>query len=336
MLQEAAPVTAKPTSFGDLPVETILNVLMSVPDLDSLVNASMSCRQWNVIVRRFESQVSKAVLSNELGGLSALPAGAIEALRIPLNSDNNIATDLFKLRSFILPKVAGPHPFADEYDALWMHARFAMEIQQAMGVSTVQSEDEFDPIRGPYSIKTAREVMQVHRAHTRLADMHFKSSDAEAPGSQPIQPTSREPFETALWHFEAFCRLFGGHRWYTRWRDSVCFKIIIHAYWQSRTRAEIESIREVHTFLSKLVSATVPGSKVIEGVCPHGDISQCEPCRVLAEVRHRKVDSRFERTVEGAISSGLVGILERMSRNSSPCPHEHPFFLNSFLHEKDL
>ncbi|KAJ4418570.1 hypothetical protein N0V82_005455 [Gnomoniopsis sp. IMI 355080] len=262
-------------SLSTLPVEVVQDVLGFLPDVDSVANASMSCRRWYAAFRAIETHLLEKALCRELGNLSDLHPGAIVALRIPLNQDN--ARDLNDLLSF-MPIPTGPTPHKAR-DVIVKHARAAAAIHTMAGVVRAQPEADFDPIKGPFTIKRARDMVQVHKAHRRLTEMFLVPF---LMGAKAIERSPGSPdFETALWHFETFCRLFGGQLWYWRWRSSICFVWIIEAFWECHTRDEADGISEVHSFLTALVIRDI--TSVIQAPCiwlkaPYPrDWSECSP-----------------------------------------------------------
>lgn len=94
MPQHTIPTTSLSPldSLRQLPLEIIQQVLKSLPDVNSVPNASMSCRLFKDALRGHESDTLKAELYIELGDLHP---EAIKALQIPVS--NNISRDLDKL-----------------------------------------------------------------------------------------------------------------------------------------------------------------------------------------------------------------------------------------------
>lgn len=308
-----------PHHVHNLPVEIIQDILGFLPDIESVANASMSCWQWQNGLRAFEAQILEKVLFREMGDLADLPRAAIEAFQIPYIQD---FTDLDKILSFL--------PTQPEYqyypyrERLLLRARNSGEIQAAMGMASANPEKRFDLFEGPYNLKRALDITKTFQAHRKLADEYFVCRIRGVQADLAIQSSDRSKIETALWHFESFCRLFGGQLWYHRWSRSVSFAAIVMAYWESFTLVQELWIHSAHSFLVEITETALQDNKsrAMRAACVPKKFS--EPCGCqLCQERTREI--------EGAIATGLVGILAHRSDDFVPRRREHPFFLAEFI-----
>lgn len=100
------------------------------------------------------------------------------------------------------------------------------------------------------------------------------------------------------------------------------FDLIVDAYWEGRTRAEADSIKEVHAFLLSLVQNAGFDTEASEdAACSHPAVPGNVRCTLCTE-----------RAVEGALSTALVGILDRVTGHRTPARRrDHPFFLGELI-----
>lgn len=303
----------------NLPVEVVQNILGFLPDIESVANASMSCWQWQNGLRVFEAQILQKILFREMGNLADLHPGAIQALQIPYQRD---LPSLAKILSFF-PTRPVPRPCPSR-ESLVRRARLATEIQDAMGSTSHSPEKEFDLFHGPYTLKKALDITQTHRAHRELADEYFEAQNPRCLADLRMPVSSRLNFEAALWRFEFFCRVFGGQLWYHRWRKSICFATIIKAYWESFTLLQRYWMHSAHNFLVEITETALQDNRAraMRAACVPEDFRNPCTCELCQE---------RTREIEGAIATGLVGILAHRNDDFVPRRREHPFFLADFL-----
>lgn len=308
-----------PHHVHKLPVEVVQSILGFLPDIESVANASMSCWQWQNGLRAFEAQILKKVLFREMGNLADLHPGAIEALQIPFIQD---LPNLAKILSFF-PNQPSAKPCPSR-ESLVRRARLATEIQDAIGLASVDPEKSFDLFKGPYNLKKALDITQTHQAHRKLADEYFAAQNLRCSADLAMPSSSRSNLEAALWRFESFCRIFGGQLWYRRWHKSICFATIIKAYWEGFTLLQRYWMHSAHTFLVEITETALQDNeaRAMRAACVPEDFY--EPCTCeLCQERTREI--------EGAIATGLVGILAHRNDDFVPRRREHPFFLADFL-----
>lgn len=318
--QMAVPSSLMPHHHVDnLPVEVVQKILGFLPDIESVANASMSCWQWQNGFRAYESQILEKVLIRVMGDLADLHPAAIEALQIPYNQD---LTDLASILSF-LPTRSDDQP-CPHRERLVVRARNLRGIQAAMGLAPADPEKKFDLLKGPYNLKRALDMTQTHRAHRKIVDQYLAHRPRGVSTYIVIRISARSHIETALWHFESFCRLFGGQSWYQRWGKSVTFATIIKAFWESFTPLEEVWIRSAHKFLVDITGTALQKNKAraMRPACVTASFS--EPCTCqLCQARKREI--------EGSIAAGLVGILAHRSDDFVPRRRKHPFFMADFI-----
>lgn len=279
-------------AFKELPVELLIPIFENISDMQSVYSTAASCKGLNDVFQTYRSTIL-AKLARNLLREEGISAEAVAA--------------------FVTPTVAHPDP--EDVDRGEYTDKEIMDITAAMK-SYKAAYDNWEKVLDSLTHSQCLELVRLHRfvqgpfsrysGHASCCgpDFDSDSDNEDNEGNNRIHYCC--PFETEVWYFEAYRRIFGHHvvdladenyRRYGTWAPELGTFSQIEAPWgvldtkflDAMLSMWLELMRHTGGFLryAKRYVQYPPGVHPYMNDCPHQSfndrdrLEHCQECRHL-------------------------------------------------------